>query len=61
MILKCQIRDLQDAKERAVSELAKAHEEISQLKLEMAQLKTEYIQKLIDSEEENCFLKRKVR
>ncbi|XP_066477013.1 uncharacterized protein [Tiliqua scincoides] len=58
--LKSQIRDLQEAKETAVLELAKADEEISQLKHEMTQLKSDYLQKLADSKEENVILKRKI-
>ncbi|XP_053164236.1 uncharacterized protein LOC128350256 isoform X2 [Hemicordylus capensis] len=58
--LKSQISDLQEANETAVLELAKADEEISQLKNEMAKLKSEYLQKIADSKEENLILKKKI-
>ncbi|XP_041114932.1 uncharacterized protein LOC121320566 isoform X2 [Polyodon spathula] len=47
--LKSHINDLQEANENAVFELAKADEEISQLKADMAKLKAEYEDSLQDS------------
>ncbi|XP_062983758.1 uncharacterized protein LOC134399605 [Elgaria multicarinata webbii] len=58
--LKSQINDLQEANETAVLELGKADEEISHLKNEMAQLKSEYLQKIADFKEENLILKKKI-
>ncbi|MGH0117482.1 UNVERIFIED_CONTAM: hypothetical protein FKN15_078176 [Acipenser sinensis] len=47
--LKSHINDLQEANENAVLELAKADEEISQLKADVAKLKTEYEDRPQDS------------
>eukprot|EP00079_Xenopus_tropicalis_P021664 XP_012813083.1 PREDICTED: uncharacterized protein LOC100495307 isoform X2 [Xenopus tropicalis] len=58
--LKNQISDLQEANENAVFELAKADEEISQGKKDLAMLKAEYNQNLQDSQEEIKLLKKKI-
>ncbi|KAM4700408.1 uncharacterized protein O3C94_001557 [Discoglossus pictus] len=58
--LKNQVNDLQEANESAVSELAKADEEISQQRRDMSQLKAEYSQKLEESQEEIKLLKEKI-
>ncbi|KAH0624752.1 hypothetical protein JD844_032521 [Phrynosoma platyrhinos] len=58
--LKNQISDLHKANKTAALELANADEEISQLKDEMALLKSEYSQKLADYTEENLILKKKI-
>nr|XP_033806434.1 uncharacterized protein LOC117363173 isoform X2 [Geotrypetes seraphini] len=58
--LKSQISDLQEAKESAVLELAKANEEISQQKTNVAKLKAEYSRKLEDSKEEVNLLQEKI-
>ncbi|XP_072259741.1 uncharacterized protein [Pyxicephalus adspersus] len=58
--LKNQISALQEANERAVLELAKADEEISQQKQDLAKLKAEYQQKLEDSKEQIQILTEKV-
>ncbi|XP_063284510.1 repetitive organellar protein-like [Pelobates fuscus] len=58
--LKNQISDLQEANESVVLELAKADEEISQQKKDMAMLKDEYNQKLEDSQEEIKLLTEKL-
>ncbi|XP_008105566.2 uncharacterized protein LOC103278344 isoform X2 [Anolis carolinensis] len=58
--LKGQISNLHKANKTAVLQLAKANEEISQLKNEMALLKTEYLQQLANCTEENLMLKKKI-
>ncbi|XP_072850363.2 uncharacterized protein LOC110077679 isoform X1 [Pogona vitticeps] len=58
--LKSQINNLQEANKTAVLELAKADEEISQLKNGMAWLKSDYLQQLAEYKEENLILKRKI-
>nr|XP_060626120.1 uncharacterized protein LOC132771751 isoform X2 [Anolis sagrei ordinatus] len=58
--LKSQINHLHKANKTAVLQLAKADEEMSQLKNEMALLKTEYLQQLADCTEENFRLKKKI-
>ncbi|XP_053560853.1 uncharacterized protein LOC128651914 [Bombina bombina] len=55
--LKNQINNLHEANESAVLELAKAEEEISQHKKDIARLKAEYNHKLQDSQEEIKLLK----
>ncbi|KAM5179588.1 uncharacterized protein ACMZJ9_000309 [Mantella aurantiaca] len=50
--LKNQITDLQEANESAVVELAKADEEISQQRKDLAKLKAEHHQKLEDAQEQ---------
>ncbi|XP_034778285.1 uncharacterized protein LOC117406803 isoform X1 [Acipenser ruthenus] len=58
--LKSHINDLQEANENVVLELAKADEEISQLKADMAKLKTEYEDRLQDSLQRHSIFKEKV-
>ncbi|KAK1169741.1 hypothetical protein AOXY_G8608 [Acipenser oxyrinchus oxyrinchus] len=58
--LKRHINDLQEANENVVLELAKADEEISQLKADMAKLKTEYEDRLQDSLQRRSIFKEKV-
>ncbi|KAK1167751.1 hypothetical protein AOXY_G10509 [Acipenser oxyrinchus oxyrinchus] len=58
--LKSHINDLQEANENAVLELAKADEEISQLKADMAKLKAEYEDSLQDSLQRHSIFKEKV-
>nr|XP_014343284.1 PREDICTED: uncharacterized protein LOC106703278 [Latimeria chalumnae] len=58
--LRSQINDLQEANESAVHELAKADEEISQLRNNLTKQKIEYSQELEDTKQENDYLKAKI-
>ncbi|XP_048396366.1 centrosome-associated protein 350-like isoform X2 [Stegostoma tigrinum] len=54
------LKDLQDANDSAVNELMKADEEISQLRGEMAKLRSTYAEKLQDAKKQNDHLQDKI-
>ncbi|XP_067848407.1 putative leucine-rich repeat-containing protein DDB_G0290503 [Heptranchias perlo] len=58
--LKSHLKDLQEANDSAINELTKADEEISQLRGEIAKLRTKHAEELQDAKQESVYFKDKI-